>query len=148
MSDTDHVSVIVAVLNAANYLATALDSVVRQRPSAEEILVIDGGSTDGSEEIAASRPGVRVIRQTGHGLAAARNQAILASRCPLIAFCDADDRWSEDALAVRLRVLEGVRRRSPSSAASFWRNSKAPPPQRRSKRGSVGLSPASRLAPC
>lgn len=106
MSDAAPVSVIVAVLNAADYLATALDSVVRQCPSAREILVIDGGSTDGSAEIAASRPGVRVIRQTGRGLAAARNQAILASRCPLIAFCDADDRWSEDALAVRLRVLE------------------------------------------
>ncbi len=73
-----------------------------------EILVIDGGSTDGSAEIAASRPGVRVIAQTGRGLAAARNQAILASRCPLIAFCDADDGWSEDALAVRLRALEAA----------------------------------------
>ena len=68
--------------------------------------MIDGGSTDGSAEIAASRPGVRVIAQAGRGLAAARNQAILASSSPLIAFCDADDRWSEDALAVRLRALE------------------------------------------
>ena len=106
MNDATPVSVIVPTLNAANYLAAALDSVVRQRPGTEEILVIDGGSTDDSAEIAASRPGVRVMRQTGRGLAAARNQAIRASRCPLIAFCDADDRWTEDALAVRLRVLE------------------------------------------
>ncbi len=106
MSDTAPVSVIVPVLNAATCLATALQSVARQCPRPEEILVIDGGSTDGSVAIAASHPGIRVIQQRGRGLAAARNEAVLASRCPLIAFCDADDRWSQDALAVRLHTLE------------------------------------------
>ena len=106
MSDVAPVSVIVPVLNAAAYVTAAIDSVARQRPAVEEILVIDGGSTDGSAETAAHRPGVRVIRQIGRGLAAARNEAIRASRCPLIAFCDADDRWTDDALAVRLRALD------------------------------------------
>jgi len=117
MSDTCPVSVIVPVLNGADYLATALASIERQQPSAEEIVVIDGGSTDDSAAIAASWPGARVIRQIGRGLAAARNEAIRASRCPLIAFCDADDRWTEDALAVRLHALE----RHPATLAVIGR---------------------------
>ena len=117
MSDTAPVSVIVPTLNAAKYLDVAIDSVERQRPRPEEILVIDGGSQDGSAEIAASRHGVRVVRQAGRGLAAARNEAIRAASCALIAFCDADDRWSDDALAVRLRALE----RHPNASAVIGR---------------------------
>jgi glycosyltransferase involved in cell wall biosynthesis len=54
----------------------------------------------------ASAHGARLLHQQGRGLAAARNQAIRASHTPWIAFCDGDDRWASDALAVRKLALE------------------------------------------
>jgi glycosyltransferase involved in cell wall biosynthesis len=105
MTAAASISVVVAVRNAAAHLGSALGSVSTQRPCPAEILVIDGDSTDGSVEIANGFPGVRVISQTGLGLAAARNEAIRESTQPVIAFCDADDRWTEGALTARLAAM-------------------------------------------
>ena len=102
------VSVILPVRNAAAHVAAAIESVLAQRPRPAEVLVIDGGSTDCTLEIAKRYPELRLIHQQGRGLAAARNQAIQQSQCPWIAFCDGDDRWAENALAVRLRALEST----------------------------------------
>lgn len=103
------ISSIVCVRNAVRTLTRALDSVfVQELPPGfgpMEVIVIDGSSTDGSAELAASRDGVRLLHQTGAGLAAARNEAILAATAPFIAFCDADDRWTEGSLALRLSAL-------------------------------------------
>ena len=104
------ISVIIAVRDGAATLAASLESVTSQQLpdglGAQEILVIDGGSTDGSDRIAASHPAVTLIRQASTGLAGARNEAIRAARGSMIAFCDADDRWTADSLAVRLRALD------------------------------------------
>ncbi len=104
MSDVLPVSVIVPVRNAAAHLAAALTSVQSQQPVPAEVIVIDGGSTDDSIAIARAHE-TRVIAQDGRGLAAARNQAIRASRQPSIAFCDGDDRWAPGALARRMDAL-------------------------------------------
>ncbi len=100
------VCTIICVRNAVGTLSRTLDSVVAQEiPTGfgpMEVIVIDGSSTDGSAELAAGRAGVRLLRQTGTGLAAARNEAILATTAPFIAFCDADDCWTDNALAIRL----------------------------------------------
>ena len=105
MKESFAVTVIVPVRNAATHLPAALASILPQLPQTGEILVIDGGSTDDSVAIATAH-GARVLHQQGRGLAAARNQAILASLTPWIAFCDGDDRWASDSLAVRMRSLE------------------------------------------
>jgi glycosyltransferase involved in cell wall biosynthesis len=94
------------VKNAVGTLSRTLDSVFAQEiPKGfgpMEVIVIDGSSTDGSAELAASLAGVRLLRQAGNGLAAARNEAIFATTAPFIAFCDADDCWTEGSLALRL----------------------------------------------
>lgn len=105
MRDTVPVSVVVATRNSAAYVAAALDSIVTQIPRPAEIIVIDGNSTDDTVEVVARFPGVRVLRQVGGGLAAARNEAIRACSQSLIAFCDSDDRWTAGALAARLEAL-------------------------------------------
>ena len=105
MKQTVPVSVIVPVRNAAAHLPAALESVAAQNPPPTEILVIDGDSSDDSVAIANGFPGVRVIPQTGSGLAAARNEAIRRCLQPLVAFCDADDRWTPGALTARLDAL-------------------------------------------
>lgn len=99
------VGVVMPVRNGADTLAAAILSVSGQNPAPADIIVIDGGSEDGSAALAASFPGVRVIAQAGRGLAAARNQGLRVVAGEVVAFCDADDRWTAGALAVRLNHL-------------------------------------------
>lgn len=101
------VTVIMPIRNAAATVRTAVLSVLRQQPPPCEILCIDGASTDDGPAIVREL-GVEVVTQQGRGLAHARNQGIHGSTQPIIAFCDADDRWAPDALAVRLRALTDV----------------------------------------
>jgi glycosyltransferase involved in cell wall biosynthesis len=105
MSRRPSIGVVVAVRNGVGHLARALDRVLEQVPAPVDVLVIDGGSTDGSAELAAGIAGVRVVAQDGRGLGAARNQALAAVRGELVAFCDADDHWTHDSLALRMRHL-------------------------------------------
>jgi glycosyltransferase involved in cell wall biosynthesis len=99
------VGVVIPVRNGRRTIAAAIRSVCDQRPTPVDIVVIDGGSEDGSAALAATFPGVRVIAQAGRGLAAARNQGLRAVTGEMIAFCDSDDCWTVGALAARLNHL-------------------------------------------
>jgi len=99
------VGVVMPVRNGVRSLAAALDSVMAQVPPPGDIVVVDGNSDDGSAELARSFAGVRVIAQQGRGLGGARNQGVRCVDGDVIAFCDADDRWTSGALALRLDHL-------------------------------------------
>ena len=100
------VSVIVPCHNGARFLADAIDSILAQTYPALEILVIDDGSTDGTEAIATQYAApVRYIRQTCQGVSAARNTGIQASRGNYLVFLDHDDRLLPHALAVGVDCL-------------------------------------------
>lgn len=92
MSEAE-ISVVVPVYNGADFIASTLASVSAQTLAPIEIIVVDDGSTDGSGEIAARVPLVRVVRQENRGAAAARNRGIAEARGDQIAFLDADDQW-------------------------------------------------------
>jgi GT2 family glycosyltransferase len=100
------VSVIIPCRNAAPYLAAALASVRAQSRPAEEIIVVDDGSTDASAAIAAAVPGVLLCRQPPRGIGAARNAGLERAEGAVIGFLDADDLWPRDSLRCRLRALE------------------------------------------
>ena len=100
------VSVIMAVLNAERYLRPALESVAAQTLRPDEIIVVDGGSTDGTEDIVRAEPSARWITQGGAGLADAWNTGLAAATGSLIAFQDSDDFWSPDKLALQVGHLE------------------------------------------
>jgi glycosyltransferase involved in cell wall biosynthesis len=100
------VTTIIAVRNAAHHLAAAIASVVGQRPSPADVIVIDGGSVDGSPDVCAGVPGVRLVAQRTKGLAAARNEAIALATTGWVAFCDADDTWTPGSLACRMRAVD------------------------------------------
>jgi hypothetical protein len=101
-------SVIIPVFNLRAFLAEAIDSVLAQTLSRDEveIVVVDDGSTDGSDEVARRfLPRIHYVAQANRGLSAARNAGIRASRAPALAFLDADDRFLPDKLAASLALL-------------------------------------------
>ncbi|HWA18583.1 MAG TPA: glycosyltransferase family A protein [Devosia sp.] len=91
-------AVIMPAFNAELYVASALDSLLRQRDAAElDIIVVDDGSTDGTGDIVRSiareAPEVRLIEQPNRGIARARNAGLdaLAPETEVLTFLDADD---------------------------------------------------------
>lgn len=108
---TTLVSTIIPTFNRQEQLALALDSVISQTVKLHEIVVVDDGSTDGTQEMlqefARLHPDVRliVIRQKNRGPAAARNAGIKVATGELVAFLDDDDVWHPEKLERQLTVL-------------------------------------------
>jgi glycosyltransferase involved in cell wall biosynthesis len=100
------VSVIVIVRNGARFIGKALASITRSRTQPIEILVIDGGSTDGSADIARAMPGVTVMQQMSSGIAAAYNQGIACARGCVLAFLSSDDVWLPGKLDRHVQALQ------------------------------------------
>ena len=85
-------SVIIPAYNRASLLPITLRSLLAQGRVADEILVVDDGSTDGTAEAAEMfGPPVRVIRQANQGPGAARSRGLAAAQGELIHFFDSDD---------------------------------------------------------
>jgi hypothetical protein len=95
--------------NAGPFLREAVASVLQQ-PQCLELLVADGGSSDGSlqllEELAASDPRVRLVSRSDAGPADALNQAFRAARGTLIGWLNADDLYPHGALARAVAALD------------------------------------------
>jgi len=100
------VSVVIPVFNGEAFLREAVESVMAQKYSPVEIIIVDDGSTDGTAEMARSLPEtVRYLHQSNQGPAAARNRGIEHAQGSLIAFADADDLWPEGKLELQLPYL-------------------------------------------
>lgn len=101
-----HISVVIPVFNGERFLAEAVESVRARPETGVEIVVVDDGSTDGTAAVAAGLGDrIRLIRQPNRGAAAARNAGIRAARADVLAFLDADDRFTPDKLDLQLERL-------------------------------------------
>jgi glycosyltransferase involved in cell wall biosynthesis len=100
------ISVIMATLNAARFLAEALDSIARQTLPTAEIILVDGGSTDDTRAIACRYPGVRFAAQSGSGLPDAWNCGLATATGDSIAFLDSDDCWTPNKLQLQSSLLQ------------------------------------------
>ncbi|HKT14189.1 MAG TPA: glycosyltransferase family A protein [Allosphingosinicella sp.] len=95
------VSVIVPVCNAHDHLGEALDSIRRQEVPPSEVIVVDDGSNPPVRAIVqAQLPDATLIEQGNAGPSAARNRGLMRACGELVAFLDADDRWTPNALGV------------------------------------------------
>ncbi len=92
-------SVIVPAFNRARFIRKAIDSVLSQSFDDYEIIVVDDGSTDATQQVLARYgPSITTITQPNSGVSAARNTGIEAAKGTWIAFLDSDDEWKRDYL--------------------------------------------------
>jgi len=95
------VSVIITTFNRRSYVKAAVESVLAQDYADMEIIVVDDGSDDGSQEELAGLP-VRYVRKENGGISSARNAGIVLAQGDYIAFLDVDDLWKADKLSTQM----------------------------------------------
>jgi len=104
------VSVVIPVHNGEKYLAQAVESVLAQTHRDLELLIVNDGSTDGTEAIVDGfvKKGLPITyhSQPNSGFAAARNRAVGLSKGDWIAILDHDDVWRPEKLDVQLKAAE------------------------------------------
>lgn len=88
-------AVIILCYNHGKYLPRSIESAINQDSSEYEIIIVNDGSTDNTQEIAESYAQkcdkVSVIKQMNGGLSSARNTGIKNTQCEYILLLDADD---------------------------------------------------------
>jgi glycosyltransferase involved in cell wall biosynthesis len=126
-----HISAVVTVHNEAQSIERLLDSLAAQTRPPDEIVICDGGSTDGTPDLiahfarchAASLP-VRLLVETGANISRGRNLAIAAAQGPLIAVTDAGVRlapqWLEELASPWLETDRRGVDAPPLAAAGFF----------------------------
>jgi glycosyltransferase involved in cell wall biosynthesis len=102
------VSVIIPTYNRKEFLLMALESVFAQTYSDYEVIVIDDGSTDGSEQIVREKFGnkVRYYWQFNQDRSAARNKGIEVAKGKFLALLDSDDLWLPEKLQRQTAAIE------------------------------------------
>lgn len=105
-SEKFHVSVIIPVFNCREYIGEAIESVLSQTYPPLEIIVVEGGSTDGTQEVVKKyNDRIKYIYQPNQGIGRARNTGIRASRGNYLAHLDADDVWLKEKLKLQMEAF-------------------------------------------
>jgi glycosyltransferase involved in cell wall biosynthesis len=92
MSEVPKVSVVIATYNRAKFLPETLESVFKQRFQVFELIVVDDGSTDNTQDVLRTyEDRIHYIYHENRGPSAARNLGVRRARAPWIAVQDSDD---------------------------------------------------------
>ncbi len=114
-------SIVIPAYNVAPYVRQAVESALDQTFTDIEVIVVDDGSTDGTDAVltdiekARADPRLRIVRQPNAGLSGARNTGVAASRGKLIGFLDGDDAWLPEKAARHVAAM----RADPGIGLSF-----------------------------
>lgn len=104
------VSVIIPVYNVVKYLPECINSVLRQSYKNYEIILIDDGSTDGSEAVCdlygEKYENVHAFHKVNEGLGIARNYGLARAKGDYVLFLDSDDYVKENFIEVLCRHME------------------------------------------
>lgn len=105
---TPDVTIVIAAFDAEATIREALESVLLQEGPSFEIIVVDDGSRDGTEEEARRLrdPRLMVTRTMNRGVGRARNTGLWLARAQLVLFLDADDLLLPGALKAMVRPMK------------------------------------------
>ena len=102
------VTVIIPTFNRLEYLRGAVDSVIRQTWKDFELIVVDDGSTDGTDKLLKwyrNDSRIRYVFQENRGPSAARNAGIREASHEVLAFLDSDDRFVPEKLEKQIAAM-------------------------------------------
>ena len=106
-------TIIVPVYNGADYLEQSIQSVFNQTYGAIELITVNDGSVDNSQEVLeklqVSSPDsveMKIISQENAGICAARNRALDAATGEYVLFMDQDDRMKKSCVKTLVKLLE------------------------------------------
>src|SRR2546425_8386489 len=116
MTKVPTVSAVIPTYNRGHLLKNAIDSILAQTYPVHEIIIVDDGSTDGTDKMIQSyisersgavdiRP-IRYFYQENQGQAVATNEAMERANGEWIAFLDSDDVWLPQKLEWQFRTIE------------------------------------------
>ena len=101
------ISVVIPSYNRKEFLKRSIDSAINQTKKPFEIIVVDDGSTDGTETmIKSDYDFVKFIKQKNKGVSAARNIGIKVSIGEWICFLDSDDEWKKDKIEKQVNAMK------------------------------------------
>lgn len=107
------ISVIIPTYNRASFLKEAIESVLVQeyfqRPHrfSYELIVVDDGSTDQTQDVVAScGKSVKYYFQEHKGVSAARNLGLELTSGDFIAFLDSDDLWKKEKIGIQMGFMK------------------------------------------
>jgi GT2 family glycosyltransferase len=135
---TDMISVISPTFNRAWALKRAVDSVLAQDYAPGEIIVVDDGSTDDTQDVLAGyKDEIQILIQENKGVSAARNFGIKESQGHFIALLDSDDAWEKKKLSCQMAFFQSNPEAMICQTEEIWiRNGKRVNPKKKHKKPS------------
>ncbi len=101
------VSVVIPAYNRAHCILNTLESVFAQTYSNYEIIIINDGSKDNTDEVLAPYlDRITYVKQENRGLAGTRTRAVELANTDWIAFLDSDDLWLPDNLETHVKAVQ------------------------------------------
>ena len=108
--DKVKISIVIPVYNAERYLDACLASILSQKMTSYEVILVDDGSGDSSplicDRYSATDPRFRTIHKANGGVSSARNAGLSLAKGEYVMFVDSDDKLSPEALGVLAEVTE------------------------------------------
>jgi glycosyltransferase involved in cell wall biosynthesis len=127
------ISVIIPTFNRAGRIGRAIKSVLSQTIQADEIIVIDDGSSDETSSVIEQYfLTVKYFRQRNKGVSGARNAGVRVAKGDWIAFLDSDDEWLPEKLSKQMKALSGNPQMKICHTNEIWyRNGRRVNPKKR-----------------
>lgn len=135
------VSIIIPTYNRGWILKEAINSVLAQDFTDFELIVVNDGSTDKTQDILNTyNEDIRALRQNNQGVSAARNAGIASALGRFIAFLDSDDLWLPKKLSTQIDFFKSNRDALICQTDEIWiRNGVRVNPKKRHKKFSGDL---------
>jgi len=119
------ISVILPTYNRGNLLPRAIQSVLNQTYQDFELILVDDGSMDNTEEVVKSfgkEKGIVYLKhKKNRGAPAARNTGIKVAKGEYIAFQDSDDEWLPDKIEKQIKIFEHSEKIVGVVYSGFWK---------------------------